>query len=613
MSLRSLMVLSLALAVLSFVPRLDADEGIVIEGVRPDKILYGLNEDASAKVILTNKSAAEQSGTLIVTEFHDIDQSRSVGKIPVTLIAGESGREVVAAWNVGPWMYGREVRVEFETAGKVISSASEYYHVADLWLRVNIVAGWNPGEGLPQDLGLFETYNNHGMQFAWAPCDFSDMTPDTETWYSGQARYPKSIDGMKADMEKIHSSGNKISTYGKYTFCGPAGFEFARRHPEWVARENDGSFFNYSTPFSPLDLARPLTQAQPFWQYGVVDFSDPAAVEFGARQIADSAKTFNWDGVMFDGHFTVPDSAWSWDGWPASHGKNSDKLSARNVRLCREIVRREFPNFAFWYNGGYVLRRYNLVTTLGASETMNACLEDPNSGMLVETQGPGFMTQTWRHHYDSYADQPGYGEVVRKYSSPVNSGWLWNMDVLEGLTPEEAKAARGAWVAAHHMGSIFLAFNIHPCWNTSYASRPFTQFMTRYSALLWDTDIKRIEAEKFFGVQSERELWWKKAAYVKRNEGETLYLVHLLNTPTTEKPVWKIPDDPPAASGVQVTFKAPGGESIEKAWALRPYEWGEENRNPVRVELEMEKISDGVKVKIPDFHYYTLVVFKLAK
>ena len=49
-----------------------------------------------------------------------------------------------------------------------------------------------------------------------------------------------------------------MSTYAKYTFCGPQGFEFARQHPEWALRDEDGSFFNYASPLSPVDLARPV-------------------------------------------------------------------------------------------------------------------------------------------------------------------------------------------------------------------------------------------------------------------------------------------------------------------------------------------------------------------
>ncbi|MBA7548620.1 hypothetical protein ES705_41084 [subsurface metagenome] len=334
---------------------------------------------------------------------------------------------------------------------------------------------------------------------------------------------------------------------------------------------------------------------------------------------------FGWDGVMFDGHFFVH-GGYSWNGLPAGRGKDTDwiskdldELSVRNVRLCRDIIRKELPNFAFWYNGTYQLlppKGLELVIAPGP-KTTDAALEDPNSSMLVESQGPNLLRHTWRYEYDRYADQPGHSQAVRKYSAVVNSGWLWNMNVPV------------AWVATNHIGSLFLAFNLHPCWNGSYAFRPSTQFMTRYSSLLWDVGIKRVEAKNIFRVTSSRELWWGKCAYVKdtykklvspaldsaeltrASSGETLFLLHLLNTPTTEKPGLKVSKDPPAASDVEVFFRVPAGKSVEKAWALRPYEWGEVNRMPVQVELEMKKISGGVNVKVPAFHYYTLVVFEL--
>ena len=89
--------------------------------------------------------------------------------------------------------------------------------------------------------------------------------------------------------------------------------------------------------------------------------------------------------------------------------------------------------------------------------------------------------------------------------------------------------------------------------------------------------------------------------------------MHLLNTPTTEKPDWKVPDEPPAASRVEVTFKVPAGRTVDKAWALRPYQWGETEHSPVQAELRIENTAGATKVRIPPFDYHTLVVFKMKK
>ena len=607
---------------------------VIVQRVVPNKVLYKLNEDASATVWIKNTGKEVVRGRIVVNETRGLDATRNIAAVDMTLAPSEQRKDIAIAWNVGEWMYGRELRADFVNDGKAVSSASEFYQVADQWLRVNMITSWKPPEDLPQDLGPFETYNNFGMEFAWAPDDFSDLTPDAENWYSGQAMYPKSISGMKSRIAVHHAKGHKISTYAKYTFCGPRGFEFARRHPEWVLRDKDGSFFNYSTPLSPVDLARPVTQKPPCWQFGVVDFTDPAAVEYGACEIAASAKMFGWDGVMFDGHFFVHDG-YSWNGKPAGCGRDVDEVSVRNTRLCRKIIRQELPNFAFWYNGTYRLTPTKdlIVVIAPGPKTMKACLEDPNSSMLIENQGPIFIQRSWRHWYDWYAKEPGYGgdNVDQKHSVVFNSGWLWNMEILDGLSAEEVKTSREAWVAANHMGSLFLAFNLHPCWNTRYPSRPFAQFMTRHSSLLWDGNIKKIEARKYFRVESSRELWWEKSAYVKdlhrritypvlhstdfaeASSGETLYLLHVLNSPTTDKPAWNVPGDPPAVLDAEVAFQVPVGESVEKAWALRPYEWGEEHRVPVQVELDVKKSPGCVEVNLPSFHYYTLVVCKLRK
>jgi hypothetical protein len=143
--------------------------------------------------------------------------------------------------------------------------------------------------------------------------------------------------------------------------------------------------------------------------------------------------------------------------------------------------------------------------------------------------------------------------------------------------------------------------------------------MTRYSDLLWATDIEPVEAAQVFSVRGERPLWWERSGYAKREKQErpgvsrTWYLLHLVNTPTTEKPVWSLPDDPPAATAVEVGLRAAGHAVVEKAWALRPYEWGEEPHAPLCVELPTHADPEATGVNLPPFRYYTLVVFQVRE
>ena len=110
-------VLLVAALVLLFSPAMDAQKaslgviGVIVERVVPNKILYSPNEDARATVWVNNVGSQEVNGRLVAQEFQGIDDSREVASLPLTLAAGEAKRDISFSWNVGPEMYGREMRV----------------------------------------------------------------------------------------------------------------------------------------------------------------------------------------------------------------------------------------------------------------------------------------------------------------------------------------------------------------------------------------------------------------------------------------------------------------------------------------------------------------------
>jgi len=162
--------------------------------------------------------------------------------------------------------------------------------------------------------------------------------------------YDMSVSDIRGRIRQEHKSGIRQITYGKFQFCGGAGFEFARRHPQWVVYRSDGAFQIMFWELSPLDLAKPITEKMPSYMQGTVNFYDPEAVRFGAEEIVRGAKMMGFDGVWFDGHFFVF-PGFDYEMKPTKRDENPNLLGARNVRLCRQIIRKEFPNFAFYYNG----------------------------------------------------------------------------------------------------------------------------------------------------------------------------------------------------------------------------------------------------------------------
>ena len=100
----------------------------------------------------------------------------------------------------------------------------------------------------------------------------------------------------------------------------------------------------------------------------------------------------------------------------------------------------------------------------------------------------------------------------------------------------------------------------------------YAQFMTRYSALLWD--IERVKAlaepEKKVKVTSASPVWWKNYACVRQApDGNRQYIIHLINPPVQER-IYSDPTNkvPLPQSNVVVSLNLDKGEKISRAWLL---------------------------------------------
>jgi hypothetical protein len=234
---------------------------------------------------------------------------------------------------------------------------------------------------------------------------------------------------------------------------------------------------------------------------------------------------------------------------------------------------------------------------------------------------PGSTFNNWRRCYDSYAEQRD--AVTQRYGTAVTAGYT---------------AAYWSWPTESHLGALYLATQMHPCNCHQPGTWPATQFMTRYSAILWQPDVKTIkEPEKLFAVETARPIWWEKSVYRRPvAKGEDL-LVHLVNSPETETVDIKREIVPPAAA-CKVTLTIPEKKKVRSVWVLEPRTkplddggatatmtlepdgktWAHKTGSlcrtgPSQVELKPVINGDRATVEVPPFHYYSLVVFRLEK
>ena len=582
------------------------DRVTIIE-VRPDKVLYGLGEKATANAVIVNLTDQAQAGEIVFTEHRDLTQARELKRTPVTL-QPRVRKALKVTWTVGREPYGRELRVDFVQDGRVTDSWAEHVAVADEWFWVanTVYRLMKP----PHDTSFFSLYGNHGMYFARMPCDFSYQAPCEPTWYSGQARYKIDRSRMIAQIRHEHRFGRKATGYMNMFLGGQAGMETMRRHPEWYVRDANAQpalHRFYGGMISPMGVARPIGEDPGAWCIANVDCHTTEPAKHAAREAIRSAAMFGLDGVMWDGPMTVI-PGYSWDGEPTDHGGDYEQQSIKAMLTFVDAVESELPHYKTWVNWGEIgtYRPENIDYYGSDRQAFYTTVVPRLKCVLLEMRGQLHAvgpTTRWRYNYDQYLAQRD--SVTQTLGVPCMNGWIWR-----ALPEDEPGPSRWAWVATNHMASLLTATQFHVATFGMPSWRPFMQFWTRHSALIWARDLRLVrDAATRVSVTSARPLWWERTVYERQAAAGKDILVNLVNEPVTEGIVFLRPDDPPAVTRARVRVTAPDEMRCTSAWALRPYDWGE----PQQPQCWELPVSGSGEVTVPDFRYYMLIVFRFER
>ena len=598
---------------------------VVIERVRPNQILYLTDEPATAVITLRNASGELQKGRLEVSEEWDMTESRPLWSGPVELSAGET-KAASVAWQNSAIPFGRALQAAFKQGKTTVARGVEFFQVGatDDWFRCFMINAGGTNEEKLVKTDPFIAYNNFDNHFAYMLSGYSHLAPEQPEWIGGQFNVRFDKKEMLLEIQARRALGIRAGAYTIGATGGPAGYEFARQHPDWILRDKKGAFLlAWGTAVSPTDVARKTTDYLAGWYSLLVDFGNPDVVQYGGEEIVRAIKMFGWEAVFFDGIYSLRPvfdmgmDSWIWDGQTAGRGKGDaelNRLSTICVRKTIEIIRASCPKVALWYNGS-VPRPGNPLNTSFAES-----LKDINCGTLFEVQGgqindPNFYGHQWRNlyeaflnHRDAIARLPGLNDPV------MAAGYLYNMEPARIMSKEEFAATRDTWTTANHIGALMLCSRMHPCVLCSKGFRPTCQFMTRYSTLLWADNIKILKDPwKQVKVESNREVWWEEGVYTRTGKEFTDTLVHIVNSPDQEEVDFKVAKDPEAARHVEVEFTPTGKPKKVQAWALQPYAYDSPDREPLAVKLKTEVDAGRVIVELPPFAYYTMVVFREAR
>ncbi len=581
-----------------------ADLAAVVTAVRVDKVHYLPGEEVKAEVDVRQmaeliNSAISREWRLTALEVLERSTCRTVLEKDVRL--SEEPTTVSFTYRLDDAEFGRELLVLLSRAGKppeitaaaladpmrgFPGSRSEVFGVSRNVYRVGITgasgghhkAGMAAADFAKVMQANKRAYANHFEVFAWAPCDYSEMTPDTEFFLSGQTQYHGSVSAFKALLAEAHKVGVKGITYGKACAGGIAGWETFRRHPEFfgiaawcgVSSDRIGVFNCERMLRNEHSLAGPEAGGWQDWQSAWVNASCDAAVDCGADEIAASAKMFGWDGVRWDGHFVG------------------------NMARCKKRLNAAAPGFVHGYNIAF------------ANPGSKLFLPDKNVADFHEcARGHGLMmdesVRDWSHtNFSPGHTRPFYEAICREADYLKRIGGL-PLFITFDMASELDRAYNVLCGLA--AGQRYTYLTTPGVWPYGDMAR----WLTRFSAFVWD-DTKRLkDPEKWLTVgDGKTDLWWSQSCWLRDiAPGRKQLLVNIVNPP--RYPAFCNRVQPPSAKlrDVRVALSLPQGVKATFAAHLSPdLVAGQEP-------LEAQAAGDKCSVVVPRIATWSIVLFDL--
>lgn len=565
--------------------------------VFPNKLLYRRGEAGTVAVTVRNASDQPMAGKLVLTLVRDLNTARPAGESDVTVPAGQE-LTVEMPFVCGREEYGHEARVELRQGEKLLDVKSDVFNVCDsLWPVAmggpTVMTGHSgliDPKGIPSGvLQLRAGYVNWWEKIFWAPDDWGDMTPESAEWISGQsARWEKAAN-IKAMVAACKPHGIKSITYGKHTAMNNEGWDLVRRHPEWFYLDEKGhpcgSFHTYDL-FHWNDFAFHQTNGKfdhkTFMNTGgwwvSPDFRKTEPLEHGIRELIASAKQFGWDGVRFDGHWTA----------------GNDELSTANMRRLKEAVWAYDPNFLFGFNYSWSYgHQTSHLNKLGMVSFNHEFRESMAGGGMYMQEAIG-----QRYGFSESGSYTSWRDYALKELAAANglreTGGSYHF--IYGACPYYKFAlgtAAGAHPAYGNLGSVPGCAN----WG---------RFLTRWSGLVWDLNLRPLAAEGRVDVAAAGPLWWQEWLKERIADEQTRQvIVHLINPPVDDRIAAQGQPMPQPLRDVTVRLNVPAGQTLTQVMLVDP-------RRDTPVPLTLRREGDWVVLTVPEVDGWSMVVAEFS-
>ena len=524
---------------------------VAVAAVTVEKIHYAPGDAVSAKAELLG-GAAGGAFTFRAEVVTELDAAREVFTTNVQLAPGER-KELPFQFKLSAAEFGHELRGALVAGGKEVHSSSEFFGVSKNVYRVGITGrhvgqstrGLTPERAAEVMTANVRAYANYFECFAWAPCDYSDLTPKTEEFVSGQTQYPGSVAGMKLQLAEAHRRGIKAITYGKACGAGISGFLTYQQHPEFFghsfghgpATEQMSTFLLERMLENDYNFNRPSDGGWRHWASLWTRFDSNPAVDFGADELVRSAEMFGWDGVRWDGHFV------------------------ENQRRCVDRINAKRPGYVHGYNSAFANCGSKLFLPPDQSDFHEIAKDH---GLIMDESVRGHSRWTdgsMRTFYEGICREADYVKRIGGLPLYITFDMGSRQDVTWNVLSGLAGGQRYTYLTSPG----------------DYAFGTLPKFLTRYSSAVWDDTAMIANAASHFqvalapGAPTNTAVWFDQSTWLRKlPDGRQQVLLHLLNFPGYRHFAQRVQTPPTWLSNVTVNAKLPAGAKLARAFHVSP-------------------------------------------
>ena len=622
--------------------------GIRPQRIVPNKIVYGVGEKGWADIVFTNASVKAERAAYVVTDSWDIDGSKREICRDIVEMEPNAVKSVRIGWPGSEVRYGHEMRVRVG-----VGERAEYFAVNDQWWRVAMGCGLDTLHekitplfkqfmeyyGLPvrpprctagyrlwmdafaregYGMGPFPGYQTLLTRWQMQLCSVGGNKaaaekPAGEIWYSStEVTEARDSGRIREDTAISHSNGVHHTRYTVGFMEGPYGFEVARKHPEFLLRNDRGQpSGNYqNAKVDPIWISEIGNPRQCCWTFLNPDFSRDDTVEWALQDLAAGIDGFGEDGVYWDGQY-FSGSGYDSTGCPAAPEDPAARRARKHktTRRWYDLILKDHPERFAWMNVGMVTSSKNRVDPVVQAR----------SGSLLEYQWSFLLSPS--HPSNSYRgirDEMGLARDSRYLpfedgTTPSKTYFVgYLLPTFEARPKDDPGQYREVWTMAQHVMSLLAANAAHPI-AAGPQMRNFKQLMMRYSEFYWGEAVEVMEdGRRHFQCDSLREVWYENMIYRRDTKDYTDYMIHLVNVPESERCREDVMADPTAVDDAVISTKLFDAKGV-KAWAVKPYEYLDPVLEPQQAEVLVKSVNGEIILDVPAFRYYTLLVVRVPK